>query len=376
MAPPRGARSIRRRGADLTPGTGRARADRIVPTTPISNPTPPGADRLTAAVAPCRNAPRSHAARGCDARRASPSTRPPAARPRRRTNPLYDHWLYDALLCAATATASRASAGAQRAARMGPDRAALAAWTLGEIYWTAALADCANRRSRRSPTPATSPSTRCLRGPRRARPPSDPQPSPSLVLDGLIGALAVAAVGPRSCSSRYCARPPARFAETAATVAYPLGDILVLGFVAAVFLLTGARPGRGWTMLMAASRDRPRRRDLLLRLGDRELRRGRVVDPLWPAGMMLIAAAAWQPTAAAERWRPEGWRALVLPSAFASSSSGSRSSSASSRRAVGERRGRVAARDLLLAAVIARMVTRLRREPPPARAGPRRRPTR
>ena len=141
-----------------------------------------------------------------------------------------------------------------------------------------------------------------------------------LWLDGLLGALALAAV------SAALVLPPiiaAGEGDTAAIVinmAYPLGDTLLLAFVIGVVALTGWRPGRMWVLLglgfasnavvdswylyeVATESNGPYTEGLL--------------PTLWPAASLLIAAAAWQSGAArASQTKLEGWRMLAMPAFF------------------------------------------------------------
>ena len=45
--------------------------------------------------------------------------------------------------------------------------------------------------------------------------------------------------------------PPAAPLQVATTLAYPLGDIAMLSLVVGVVALTGWRPGRTWSLLLA-----------------------------------------------------------------------------------------------------------------------------
>src|SRR3954451_17218651 len=71
----------------------------------------------------------------------------------------------------------------------------------------------------------------------------------TLWLDGLISALAVAAVG-AALVFGVVASTEGSLATVATNLAYPLGDLTLLAFVVAVITVTGFRPGRTW-MFMA-----------------------------------------------------------------------------------------------------------------------------
>ncbi len=81
-------------------------------------------------------------------------------------------------------------------------------------------------------------------------------------------------------------------------LAYPLGDILLLAAVIGVFALTGWRPGRTW-MLIGAGLAATALADaiFLFQTATGSYSEGTILDALWPASMLFLAAAAWQPAA-------------------------------------------------------------------------------
>ena len=132
-----------------------------------------------------------------------------------------------------------------------------------EIYWTA-------RSSRRPlaalplarPTSATSPSTRWPRRRSglliraRAR-----ELDWRLWMDGADRrASAPRRSAPRSSSSSSPTGPAAAPLAVATTLAYPLGDILMLALVVGVVALTRWRPGRTWSLLLLGLGGAGRRR--------------------------------------------------------------------------------------------------------------------
>src|SRR3954467_1339742 len=70
----------------------------------------------------------------------------------------------------------------------------------------------------------------------------------TLWLDGLICALAVAAVG-AALVLGVVASTEGSLATVATNLAYPLGDLMLFAFVAAVITVTGWRPGRTWVLM-------------------------------------------------------------------------------------------------------------------------------
>ena len=143
----------------------------------------------------------------------------------------------------------------------------------------------------------------------------------SLWLDGLVAALAVAAVGeialfaPMADASLEggLATP----LQVATDLAYPIGDMLMLALVMGVFALSAWRPGRAWTMIglgltaMAVA-------DSIYAYQSSQgtYVEGGLLDAMWPAATLLVGFAAWEPTRTRDEIDLGGWRMLVLPVAF------------------------------------------------------------
>jgi two-component system cell cycle response regulator len=220
-----------------------------------------------------------------------------------------------------------AAACAVRAARTtGPERAAWLAFTIalfaffaGDVYWTVAL-------SALDEPPFPSPSDAGYLGiyPAsyvglvlllRAR---AGRISPALWLDGLISALAVAAVG-AALVFGVVASTEGSFATVATNLAYPLGDLALLAFVFAVITVTGWRPGRTWLLIAAgfgvfAVADTI----YLYQAAVGTYEEDRILDVGWPAAYALVALAAWQPVKPLDaRAVLRGWAMLLLPATAA-----------------------------------------------------------
>jgi hypothetical protein len=97
-------------------------------------------------------------------------------------------------------------------------------------------------------------------------------------------------------------------------LAYPVGDIVMIGAVIGTFALTAWRPGRAWLLLGIGL--------LLFAIADsvNTVQTIEAISPeggydfVWTAGALLIAYAAWQPYP--RRERPvhfTGWREVALP---------------------------------------------------------------
>jgi diguanylate cyclase (GGDEF)-like protein len=84
-------------------------------------------------------------------------------------------------------------------------------------------------------------------------------------------------------------------------LAYPLGDILLLSAVVGVFVLIGWQPDRTWGLIGAGLAATAVADGIFLfETATATYSEGTVVDALWPASMLLLAAAAWQPATRAD----------------------------------------------------------------------------
>jgi diguanylate cyclase (GGDEF)-like protein len=142
-------------------------------------------------------------------------------------------------------------------------------------------------------------------------------------LDGLVGVLAIAAVG-----IAFVAAPVLAGAEGGTTApvfnaAYPIGDVLLLALVVSFLGLAGGGRGRAWSLLGAgfalfATVDTA----YLHLLASGTAESSPALKSLWLIGISTIALAPWQRPATARRGRKAGWRILALPFASCSASIG------------------------------------------------------
>src|SRR4051794_20774672 len=143
----------------------------------------------------------------------------------------------------------------------------------------------------------------------------------SLWLDGLVAALAVAALVEVVVFRPVMATSGGSALEGATNLAYPLCDLVLLAVVVGVFAMTGWRPGRAWTLIglglcAAVAADCI----FAFQAAEGTYEAGTILDALWPAATLLIGFAAWQPTGRSIEVRPSGLRVLVLPVVFGASS--------------------------------------------------------
>jgi two-component system, cell cycle response regulator len=215
-------------------------------------------------------------------------------------------------------------------ARNRPDRAvwiwvgiAISAWTAGDIYYTAFLDGKAD-----IPFPSLSDAGYLLfyppvyvalvvlfhkevRGIVR-----------SLWLDGVIAALTTAALA-ASVVYAVVERSLDGSGETAAAVAtnlaYPLGDMLVLGIVVGAVALSGWRFSARWLvfgggLLVFAVCDSV----YLVEIAKNTYAYGTWLDLGWPAGLLLIAGAGTLPTRRVRAAQLDGYRLMLVPALFGS----------------------------------------------------------
>lgn len=142
-----------------------------------------------------------------------------------------------------------------------------------------------------------------------------------LWMDGAIAALGTAALGAAFVFDFVAEKATGSTVEVLTTLAYPLGDIAMVSVVVGVVALTGWRPGRTWSLLLAGLgalvvADIA----FTLQATDGTLPGGEWIDPIYLIAAVCLGAAVWQPTAAAEITSPrrgEDRREIIVPALFA-----------------------------------------------------------
>jgi diguanylate cyclase (GGDEF)-like protein len=139
----------------------------------------------------------------------------------------------------------------------------------------------------------------------------------SLWLDALIGALAVSAVGAALLYDAVSVSIAGDAWGIATTLAYPLGDVLLLALVVGLLALTGWRPGMTWIFIglalcLSAGGDAL----YLYRSAAGTYEEGTILDTVWPASVLLLAIAAWKKPQFNDV-RLEGLRLVAMPALFA-----------------------------------------------------------
>jgi len=96
-------------------------------------------------------------------------------------------------------------------------------------------------------------------------------------------------------------------------IAYPAGDILLLGATIGVIALTGWRPGLAWYLLTLGLSIWVVADALYSVQKVKETYVAGVYDYLWPLGLLVVAYAAWQPRVDHKTPEVYGWKAVLLP---------------------------------------------------------------
>jgi len=231
----------------------------------------------------------------------------------------FQDWLYNALvLSAAVSCLVRGIRSRVERARWLSLGAGLMCLFAGELYYTLHLSHLAD-----PPYPSLADglylafypagyAALVLFAPRASR-----QLRASLWLDGLVSALAVAALTAALLLQPIVASTGGDRLEVATTLAYPLGDVTLLVFVVGLLALNAWKPSRAWTLIAAGLATMAVADGIFLwQSANGTYAEGQALDALWPAAALLLGHAAWQPSAR-EATRLEGWRLLAMPALFA-----------------------------------------------------------
>ncbi|MDO8185631.1 diguanylate cyclase [Conexibacter sp. JD483] len=147
---------------------------------------------------------------------------------------------------------------------------------------------------------------------------SDRRVGRRLWLDGAIGGLALAAVATALLYETLLRTSGTDGLQTFIELAYPIGDLALVGLVLVAFATQGWRPSPGWLLLGAGAALIAAADALyLVELATGGYREGSLTSVLWPIAMICWAWAAWQP------WTPVGagrvlrHELFVFPAGFA-----------------------------------------------------------
>jgi two-component system, cell cycle response regulator len=140
----------------------------------------------------------------------------------------------------------------------------------------------------------------------------------TLWVDGLLAALAVAALSAAVVFEKVLASTGGGAIEVATNLAYPIGDLVLLGVVTGGVALTGWKPGGTWGLLAASFLvfgvfDGV----YLLQNATGTWQAGSIFEAGWPVATLLLAWAAWMRPQHVRPRPLDGRRNLVVPIIFA-----------------------------------------------------------
>jgi diguanylate cyclase (GGDEF)-like protein len=237
---------------------------------------------------------------------------------------LINSGIYDAVIvCAGLACLLRAwdaGPGRERAAWL-LIAASVLSWAAAEVYWSVEIED---NPTAPYPSPADigylafyplAAAGLALLVSARAQ-----QLDWRLWVDGLIAALGTAALGAAIVFELVADKAEGSALEVATTLAYPVGDIVMLALVVGIIALTRWRPGVTWTLLLLglaamAFADIA----YTLQTNGVGVLSGDWVEPFYLIAAVFLGAVAWQRAIGAIQpdARFEGWRELAIPGFFA-----------------------------------------------------------
>ena len=214
------------------------------------------------------------------------------------------------LLCA-----WRALAGPDHRAAWWCIAVAFACWTAGDLAWVVL------------PASGDSPITEglylvfyplCVAGAALLLSQGSERVAARMWIDGLLAALTAAALIVTLAFDPIVAATQGDATEVAVNLSYPLGDLVLVGFVLIAFATQAWRPGRGWALFgfgMALSAVA----DTLYLYQDAvgTYHDGSIVDVLWPTALISCSWAAWQPWPTPSARHRYGIQTFIYPSAFA-----------------------------------------------------------
>jgi two-component system, cell cycle response regulator len=236
--------------------------------------------------------------------------------------PLFSRFIHDIVLLAGTGLclwAAVAAPGRRERRSWLLIGASVAAWTFGEIYYTAVL-----WTAEEIPIPSPADVGYLLFPPLmlagvlallRSRARDVPQ---TLWADGITAALAVSAASAAIVFETVQESASGQALEVAVNLAYPLADLVLLGVIVGALASTGWQLDRTW-MLLFAGVATFWLADSLYLVGNANgtYAPGSWFDAGWWLGLFLIGTAAWQPARpAAEAAADERLRRIVVPLCF------------------------------------------------------------
>jgi two-component system, cell cycle response regulator len=137
-------------------------------------------------------------------------------------------------------------------------------------------------------------------------------------IDGMLAAITVAALVVALAFDPIVDATHGDASQLAMNLGYPIGDLVLIGFVLMAFATQAWRPGRGWALfgfgivLSAVADTLYVYQDAVGTYHD-----GSIVDVMWPTALMCCSWAAWQPWRSGPGGHRYGRQTFIYPSAFA-----------------------------------------------------------
>lgn len=195
--------------------------------------------------------------------------------------------------------------------------AAIACYTAADLYWAAALASMPVDEV---PYPSVSDALYLVLYPLAylalvllARGRGGPL-SRLQWLDGVIAALGVSAVGLAVARPLLDAATDGNTLAVLTNLAYPVGDVVMVGMAAGLLGAFGRRTGGTWVALAAAmTLFAVADAAYLLQVADSSYVEDTMLDAAWPAALLMLAVAAWTPRERPHARRASPMTAVVMP---------------------------------------------------------------
>jgi len=236
------------------------------------------------------------------------------------TEAFFNDYLYTAIeLVAVALCAARALRTREDRLAWGLIAAGMLAWTGGDVVWAVWLGQVAN-----PPYPSIADALYLAEYPAvyvglallmRSQ---FHQRGAGVWFEGLIVGLTLAALGTELVFPAVLGTSSGSAAAVGVNLAYPFADVLLLAFVALGFSLASWRPGRQWS-LIALGIGLNAIADMIYayQVAKGTYVEGGVLETMWPASMVVLAAAAWQPRPLKPARETSGRHTIVFPATFA-----------------------------------------------------------
>ena len=136
----------------------------------------------------------------------------------------------------------------------------------------------------------------------------------SMWLDGLIAGLSAASVAAALILPPILSGATGTHNSIVVSLAYPLGDMLLMMFAVGALSITGWRAGNLWllialSMLVSGVADST----YVYQTATDSYQAGTWLECLWPLAAILLATAAWMPTARVQPRHMKSWQMMSVP---------------------------------------------------------------